>query len=138
MSGQKAAPFKAVEAFCLMWYACDCGHRERFWNSRAGVTPYCTSCPSCGEPSLRHVDFSLDVRAPDHKPHNRQSVWLDMTKERAEACARRYVASIPDHVLKEYGRTRDQVVAGVAASNYESFGVGTSPDFRIHGYEQKS
>ena len=25
------------EAFCLMWYACECGHRERFWERRTAL-----------------------------------------------------------------------------------------------------
>lgn len=60
--------FRHPEAFALMWYACTCGHRERFWNSRDGVTPFGgILCSSCGEGDLRHVDWSADTCKPDHK-----------------------------------------------------------------------
>jgi hypothetical protein len=60
------AKYQHREAFALMWYACDCGHRERLWNSRDGVTPYGgLACPSCGGTGLRggmsHVKFAADV-----------------------------------------------------------------------------
>lgn len=72
------------EAFCLMWYACECGHRERIWNSRDGVTPFAMGCPSCGGASLRHVSWDLDKPAPDHKPHFGQGIWRDGTPDDAE------------------------------------------------------
>ena len=80
------AEYTFVEAFCLMWYACDqCGHHERFWNSRDGVTPFALGCPSCGNPSLRHVQWVLDERAPDHKPHPGQGIFRDGTPDDAAA-----------------------------------------------------
>jgi len=50
MSNQRLTPLghRHVEAFCLMHYACDCGHHEVIWNSRDGVTPFTAPCPSCG------------------------------------------------------------------------------------------
>lgn len=76
------------EAFCLMWYACDkCRHRERIWNSRDGVTPFGTTCPSCGG-IIRHADFQLDKPAPDHKLHSGQKFWRDGTPDEAEAIMR--------------------------------------------------
>jgi hypothetical protein len=63
--------YQHKEAFALMWYACACGHRERFWNSRDGVTPFGgIECPSCGEKGmsmtggLSHIRFDLDEHAP--------------------------------------------------------------------------
>lgn len=70
--------YKFCEAFCLMWYACDCGHRERFWNSRDGITPFGTSCPSCGG-VMNHVQWPLDTLAPDHVPHH----WTELTERNA-------------------------------------------------------
>ena len=49
---RKAAPkgngHNHREAFCLMWYACPCGHAERYWNSRDGVTPFMIGCEAKG------------------------------------------------------------------------------------------
>lgn len=71
-----------TEAFALMWYACECGHRERIWNSRDGVTPFGgVSCPSCGskgmQGGLTHVDWQLDQFAPDHKLADGQRFFRD-------------------------------------------------------------
>ena len=119
------------EAFCLMWYACHCGHRERIWNSRDGVTPFCTLCPSCKSPTLQHVDFGRDEFAPEHKPGIGQRVWLDMTRERAEVIAKRRMDA-----FRAAGR---EVNADVLPSLIDSLmGIehgGGAPDMRIHGYE---
>lgn len=58
--------YEHAEAFCLMWYGCKCGHRERIWNSRDGVTPFGMGCPSCGG-SMSHVDWQKDILAPQHQ-----------------------------------------------------------------------
>jgi hypothetical protein len=93
------------EAFCLMFYACPCGHRERMWNSRDGVTPFGgITCPSCGlgfgtpalpgRPSwgLSHVQFAADYPVPDHKPWPGQRFWRDGTPaEAVEIIERRIV-----------------------------------------------
>src|SRR6266705_934987 len=71
------------KAFCLMWYACKCGHRERIWNSRDGVTPFCMQCPSCGQPDMHHIAWNADEYAPEHIPHEGQRMWINMTREEA-------------------------------------------------------
>ena len=73
------------EAFCLMWYACNCGHRERIWNSRDGVTPFGMKCPSCQRGMLRHVDWTQDLPTPSHKLNEGQRFWRDGTPNEAEA-----------------------------------------------------
>lgn len=79
------------EAFMLMWYACkDCGHRERLWNSRDGVTPFGITCTSCGGIS-NHVDWKADEYAPDHKLVAGQRFFRDGTPDEAEAIMRRRV-----------------------------------------------
>ena len=70
------------EAFALMWYACKCGHRERVWNGRDGVTPYTIGCPSCGG-DLGHSDWRLDIRAANHTPHVGQLVFGNGTPDEA-------------------------------------------------------
>ena len=72
------------EAFCLMWYACTCGHREQVWNSRDGVTPMFMNCPSCGG-QLGHADWNRDIRTPNHAPHPGQLVWRNGTVDEAIA-----------------------------------------------------
>jgi hypothetical protein len=79
------------EAFCLMWYACACSHRERIWNSRDGVTPFAMECPSCGLANLRHAHWNLDEYAPEHKLHRDQRFWRDGTPDDAEAIMKRRI-----------------------------------------------
>lgn len=93
--------FKHKEAFALMWYACEpptlsrlqsmgvplaagCGHRERIWNSRDGVTPFggliCTSCGASGlNGGMRHVDWHLDAPMPGHRLRIGQLFFRDGT-----------------------------------------------------------
>lgn len=93
------------DAFMLYWYACignqppkgstikrldagpACGHRERIWNSRDGVVPFGTSCPSCKHGVLQHVNWELDEYAPNHVLRKFQKYWSDITEERARAIA---------------------------------------------------
>lgn len=75
------------EAFCLMWYACKCGHRERIWNSRDGVTPFGCNCPSCSG-TMSHVEWHNDVMAPHHKLTSGQRFWRDGTPDEAETIMR--------------------------------------------------
>lgn len=80
-----------AEAFCLMWYVCTCGHRERIWNSRDGVTPFGCDCPSCSKGIMNHVEWRQDEPAPDHKLKHGQRFWRDGTPDEAEAIMRRRV-----------------------------------------------
>lgn len=100
------------EAFCLMWYACECGHRERIWNSRDGITPFSIGCPSCGE-LMRHVDWRKDRSAPDHEPWPYQRYFRDGTPDDAERIMRRRIETCPtgdaeyDKQLIEFARKGD-------------------------------
>lgn len=72
--------YRHKEAYCLMFYACDkCHVAVRFWNSRDGVTPFVVirRCEFC-QGDMQHVDFHLDVCAPDHRPERGQGVFTDM------------------------------------------------------------
>ena len=102
---------------------------ERFWNSRDGVTPFGTLCPSCGQLTLQHAFFGSDKYAPDHKPPPGQKVWIDMTRERAE------------HFIRE--RIKAYKLRGHDASPLEAnfnhhvdgmFEHGTPPDMAVSGY----
>lgn len=84
------------EALCLMWYACTCGHQERIWNSRDGVTPFGASCPSCGNGNLTHVRWREDKYSPDHKLVRGQRFWRDGTPDEAEAIMRRRIEKMRD------------------------------------------
>lgn len=80
------------EAFCLMWYQCkDCGHKERIWNSRDGVTPFCCKCPSCSSGMMNHEHWGLDEYAPDHQLITFQKFWRDGTPDEAETSMRRRI-----------------------------------------------
>ena len=91
------------EAFALMWYGCECGHRERMWNSRDGVTPFGLTCPSCGQQNLRHINWQLDQPAPQHFPHKGQRVWRDGTPDEAVEIMAKRIAT-----LRAAGRELDQ------------------------------
>lgn len=119
-----------AEAFCLMWYHCDdCQHLERFWNSRDGVTPFGTQCPSCGNDTLRHAYFGSDKYAPDHKPPAGQKVWIDMTRERA-----RYFVRLRIDALKAHGLDVTSNEANFERHVENFFEHGTPPDMAISGY----
>jgi hypothetical protein len=112
-----------------MWYGCDCGHRERIWNARDGVTPFATLCPSCNQPNLRHVNWERDKCAPGHKPAHGQRVWISMTRERAEALATARI---------EAGRKACYVPSdGLFDVLVEDFyRDGAAPDMAVTGYAQ--
>lgn len=86
-----ATKYVHAEAFKLMAYACQCGHRETIWNSRDGVTPFGLGCPSCGDLTLRHADWHLDEYAPNHAPFKGQRFWRDGTPDEAEDIMRRRI-----------------------------------------------
>lgn len=117
-----------VEAFCLMHYACKCGHHEVIWNSRDGVTAFSAPCPSCGDVmGMHHVAFKSDVYAPQHQPHHGQRVWVSMTYNRAEEFAKKRIDT-----MKAMGWDGPANVADVATSIYHE---GMAPDLRVHGYD---
>lgn len=91
MSEAAKSAYLHGEAFCLMWYGCECGHRERIWNSRDGVTPFGLLCPSCGGTSLRHIEWRRDERAPNHKPAVGQRYFADGTPAEAETIIKRRI-----------------------------------------------
>lgn len=102
------------EAYCLMWYGCRCGHCERIWNSRDGVTPFAMVCPSCGKDTLSHVVWSSDTPAPDHKLHPRQRFWRDGTKEEAVAIMRARIDSCKGTQFEVKTQERvDEILASI-------------------------
>lgn len=111
--------YRHAEAFCLMWYACKCGHRERIWNSRDGVTPYGCACPSCGD-IMDHVAFQLDTRAPRHELHVGQRFWRDGTPDEAEAYMR---ARINRHGGVEPERAA-RLIEGARSGTSQEFQAG--------------
>lgn len=100
-----------AEAFNLMWYGCKCGHRERIWNSRDGVTPFGTACPSC-DGIMDHIDWRRDERAPQHKLRAGQRFWRDGTPDEAEAIMRRRIAAMRDR----WPQTPEQEAALIAST----------------------
>lgn len=123
--------WEAGEAFALMWYQCKfCGHRERLWNSRKGVTPFAIDCTSCDEAgSLVHSDWQKDQRRLDYKPNHGQRIFIDLTLEKARAYAKRQMESDPDQegIIKQFGSVAEAIEL-IAQHNYKSFGEGTTPD----------
>lgn len=89
-----------TEAFALMWYVCECGHAERIWNSRDGVTPFGFGCPSCGQ-IAHHVAWHSDLYSPKYKLRHGQRFWRGGTPDEAEAIMRRRIKQIPCSPEKE-------------------------------------
>lgn len=111
--------YRHKEAFALMWYECrNCDHKERMWNSRDGVTPFGTTCPSCGLPDLMHVAWHLDVCEPNYRPRRGQRVWIDMTEAHASAIADRNLQKYPERLR---GITREQLVESYLSHPGEPF-----------------
>lgn len=126
-----------AEAFCLMWYGCVCGHRERIWNSRDGVTPFGLACPSCDDNGialhkrdggLYHIAFGSDTYAPSHKPHDGQRIWVDMTRERATALAERQMG--------RHGLSSEERKATLIEIYLGTEHGGGAPDLKVNGYEE--
>lgn len=85
-----ALAHRHAEAFKLMAYRCDlCATSEIIWNSRDGVTPFCVACAACGMGEANHVDWALDVYAPDHRLLKGQRYFRDGLREEARAIMRR-------------------------------------------------
>lgn len=90
--------YKHAEAFCLMVYSCvDCGHTETIWNSRDGVTPFGTFCPSCDRPSLMHdVQRFRPQPQPDYQLNHGQKFWRNMDASEAVDILNRQVRHIKE------------------------------------------
>ncbi|WP_157645065.1 hypothetical protein [Burkholderia ubonensis] len=114
-----------AEAHALMWYACECGHRERIWNSRDGVTPFAISCPSCGNATLYHSNWQTDLANPGHAPHEGQRVFVDMTREQAERIAERHFTRM--------GLTREHPKFDETVEQLLSHTTGSSPLVAVAG-----
>jgi hypothetical protein len=118
--------YQHKEAFALMWYSCVCGHRERFWNSRDGVTPFGgIQCPSCGQQGLSltgglsHVRFDLDEHAPDHKPYPGQRIWRDGTQQEAVSILMRRFASLKERNYVVPDEVQGQMIAEIGLPSSE-------------------
>ncbi|MCA8017780.1 hypothetical protein [Burkholderia metallica] len=114
-----------AEAHALMWYACECGHRERIWNSRDGVTPFAIPCPSCGAVTLYHLNPFADEADASYKPHEGQRVFVDMTREQAEQIVERHFARME--------LTRNHVKFDDAVRQLLSHTTGSSPIVAVSG-----
>lgn len=112
--------YKHKEAFCLMNYICeDCKHHEVIWNSRDGVTPFGTACPSCGSGSLLHVFFRSDMCVPDHKLNTFQKYWRDGTPEEAKAILRRRYKRMAARGYFEDYENEEDFINEVLADSHE-------------------
>ena len=118
-----------VHGPALMWYACKCGHRERVWNSRNAVVPFCMVCLSCGQSDLEHVDWKADELAPDHVPHKGQGVFINLTMNQAMRYARKKMRCFDGTEYALHGPEREEMILSMAKNSFSSFGAGTSPDF---------
>jgi hypothetical protein len=66
------------EAFMLMTYLCeDCGTKEKLWNTRDGVTPFCIDCRKCNG-DMNHTDWNSDVRDAQFRHQFEVGMFLTM------------------------------------------------------------
>jgi hypothetical protein len=80
-----------------MSYVSDDGtYGELIWNSRDGVTPFCVTSRD-GQHKMTHVDWGLDVRAPDFRPPPGFRYFVDMDEEMAREAAIESVDRYWDH-----------------------------------------
>jgi hypothetical protein len=98
-----------------MWYQCEtCGARERFWNSRDGVTPFVVTgvCKTC-EGDMKHVDWTVDRCAPDYIPNKGDGVFIDFPEslKRTSALARIKAARGTEYEVPPEGL--QETVAGI-------------------------
>lgn len=127
--------YEHAEAFNLMWYCCFnsmCQHTEQIWNSRDGVAPFTLRCPSCGKLDLTHVNWSMDVHAPEHKLHKGQRYFRDGTAKEA-------IQIIHDRVLKAHESgdpIPHSVVSDLLRDAKEQTGEWLKgwPMLAVHGY----
>lgn len=104
---------KQPEGLRHMWYRCDtCGVRERIWNSRPRVTPYCIQCREChGE--MTHVDWQLDSYDPNYQPKKGDRIFVDWSREAAEKVNREKIDMLWNHEewrLKDQFETKSQAL----------------------------
>ncbi|MFW6029482.1 MAG: hypothetical protein ACOCRO_04430 [Halanaerobiales bacterium] len=87
---------KHTEAFMVMTYECEeCGHVERIWNSRDGVTPFIIGCRRCDSNAL-HVDWGNDKFVPDYQPQKGERIFIDYTDETAKVVALELIESFAE------------------------------------------
>lgn len=110
-----------------MWYGCPCGHRERIWNSRDGVTPFAMSCPSCGEDTMHHIAWNLDQYAPEHTPHEGQRIWLGYTLDEARKVAKLRV-ELNKVMGREFEGNEEELIERIAQNIYSN---GEAPNLRV-------
>src|ERR1041385_5999692 len=93
---KRAGEYNHIEAFCLMTYACERGHREIIWNSRDGVTPFVIPCAICGT-EMTHINWRSDRREPAYQPQPGERMFVNMTPEDATALAKQMVEKYWDY-----------------------------------------
>ena len=104
---------KDPKAFCIMWYACKCGHQERVWNSRDGVTPFGIICSSCGD-FARHAAMNQDEYDPQYQLHHGQKFFRDGTFEESKILCKRRLTHLAHKTEDELTRADHAEIQAVA------------------------
>ncbi|MCP4256855.1 MAG: hypothetical protein GY774_04910 [Planctomycetes bacterium] len=71
---------KYKDAYCIIWFACGCGHQERVWNSRDGIISDSIICSSCGGLASQVKDVGREYD-PKHQLNHGQKFFRDGTLE---------------------------------------------------------
>jgi hypothetical protein len=115
-----------AEAFMLMTYSCEkCGHREKIWNSRDGVTPFIIACTRCSN-EAKHINWQADVYASNLCPGRGQWMFIDMPEHFKRTIAIHRVKGHPRARTME-AKEQEDLINSVAAS----MGPGTPMLVRI-------
>jgi len=92
---ERSSAMKHAEAYALMMYECkDCGHRERIWNSRDGVTPFAMGCVKCKTGTATHGNWRADKSCKDYRPVSGEYFWRDGTSQEASDIMRERIESM--------------------------------------------
>ena len=78
---------KSRDAYLLMVYACNCGHKEVIWNSRDGDVPFSVPCSKTECNSVMSRTNDLNIRRKNPKLPHGSKYFVDMTEVRANLLA---------------------------------------------------
>lgn len=98
------------------------GRIEVVWNSRDGITPFIIFDEQKHE--AQHVNWKQDRYAPDHVPAIGDRVFIDDTREGAEASAARQFDNYNEEwqaaAIERYG-SRENFIREIAVHNLSQF-----------------
>jgi hypothetical protein len=124
---QKTSEYRHPEAFCLMTYCEVTGEKDEInetcekevlWNTRDGVTPFFIG-NKAETRSMKHIDWSGDVRKKDHIPQPGDRVFMDLSKEDYIAYTKLKVDKMWDEgefKMSDHFESKEQAIESLSSS----------------------